>query len=65
MNPQEQDAELAKIDAEIGRHIAERARVYQEIEALYSSESYHTRRIRELGKRRSEVATYPLFKDVA
>jgi hypothetical protein len=65
MNPQEQDAELAQIDAEIGRHIAKRDTYNRYMQQLQGSVDYHTRRIRELGKRRSEVATLPLFKDVA
>jgi lipopolysaccharide biosynthesis regulator YciM len=65
MNPQEQDAELAKIDAEIGRHIAARDHNDSAIQTLMRSSDYHTQCIRALGKRRSEVATYELFKDVA
>jgi len=58
------DAEVARIDLEIQKHMKAKFKLEEELRRLHKSLDYRERILKELGAERSRVCTYKLFEDI-
>ena len=54
------DAEVARIDLEIQKHMKAKFKLEEELRRLHKSLDYRERMLKELGAERSRVATFQL-----